>query len=300
VTKRDMLSRPGYEWGDDEFQYNVEMTLDALKPGRPKPAMKGLTKEQRVGKAEWRKMRGLGAFFPPEDRYYLLPELPNLDILNEDVPVSAVTVSQHRSHKKGYIGNGAECRIQGVFRHSKLTQNHKGPAGIPLQFADVYRWADGTLKGVCDWFILDPISGNIYDTKHRVNRGFNDKHFEAAQLADHGKALDGELDAPHHVHLVLQIANDRQYMWNVQAEDEDGSKVQFGVYGPQIQSLFYARDLPTTETGRKRPILHWCSAHQRRLRNGITLDVAEHLRGTTDFNMNGTNFKITNPTKGEQ
>lgn len=89
---------------------------------------------------------------------------------------------------------------------------------------------------------------------------------------------------------------DRKYLWNVETNDET-AKVTFGVYPEQIKSLFYSRDLPLTETGRKRPILHWVSAHQRRIKEGIDIDIEKHLRGCTEFIFNGTSFKITRPAK---
>jgi hypothetical protein len=98
--------------------------------------------------------------------------------------------------------------------------------------------------------------------------------------------------------LTIQAYQDRRYMWNVRAS-EGIAKATFGVYEEQIKSLFYARELPATGTGRKRPILHWVQAHHRRMQNGTEYDVDKYLRGTHEFVMNGTNFKITNPIKGK-
>lgn len=79
----------------------------------------------------------------------------------------------------------------------------------------------------------------------------------------------------------------------------EGNPLRFrlGLSKEHIKSLFYARTLPVTETGRKRPILHWVRAHARRIKEGIDIDVTAHLRGITQFDMDGLNFEITQPDK---
>lgn len=96
--------------------------------------------------------------------------------------------------------------------------------------------------------------------------------------------------------MSLTLYADRKYLWNVQA-NEHIAKASFGVYEEQIKSLFYARQLPMTATGRKRPILHWVNAHQRRMKEGIDVDIDKYLRGTEEFLMDGTKFSITQPRK---
>lgn len=95
---------------------------------------------------------------------------------------------------------------------------------------------------------------------------------------------------------TLQFWQDKRNLWNVQATDGK-LKGTFGIYDDQIKSLFYARDLPQTATGRKSPILHWVTAHKRRMKNGVDIDIKKHLRGTSEFIMDGTKFTVTNPTK---
>ena len=87
---------------------------------------------------------------------------------------------------------------------------------------------------------------------------------------------------------------DRVNMFNVMAQEGE-AKALFGIYESQIKSLFYARKLPMTTTGRKKPILHWVKAHQRRIKEGIDIDIRKHLRGESKFEMNGTRFSIVSP-----
>jgi len=100
---------------------------------------------------------------------------------------------------------------------------------------------------------------------------------------------------------ALQTVSDFKSMWVVQTKEETITKIltplRLGVNAEIIKSLFYARNLPVTESGRKRPILHWVRAHQRRIKDGIDVDITKHLRGITNFEMDGFEFNITNPVK---
>lgn len=101
--------------------------------------------------------------------------------------------------------------------------------------------------------------------------------------------------------LTLNVSADRRHLWNVTTREEIVSGIltplTLGVEEGHVKSLFYARSLPVTESGRKRPILHWVQAHERRLREGIEVDVRRHLRGISGFDMDGLHFDITSPDK---
>jgi hypothetical protein len=102
------------------------------------------------------------------------------------------------------------------------------------------------------------------------------------------------------VAVAINAVNDARHVWNIDTSEEIvGIKtpLRLGVSPEHVKSLFYARNLPITETGRKRPILHWVRAHLRRLREGIDVDISKHLRGITAFGMGGFAFRITNPNK---
>jgi hypothetical protein len=94
----------------------------------------------------------------------------------------------------------------------------------------------------------------------------------------------------------LNHAAESTLLWNVNALEGE-ALAKFGVHEEQVKSLFYARSLPMTETGRKRPILHWVASHRRRIKEGTDIDVKKHMRGITEFVMLDTKFTITNPPK---
>jgi hypothetical protein len=97
--------------------------------------------------------------------------------------------------------------------------------------------------------------------------------------------------------VSINLYSDRKNYWNVMAYEDDGARVLFGVEEEEVKSLFYSRSLPLTDTGRKRPILHWVAAHKRRLAAGTEIDIEKFLRGTNEFVMSGTKFMITRPER---
>lgn len=102
--------------------------------------------------------------------------------------------------------------------------------------------------------------------------------------------------------LVANAWADRKHLWSVETEEEvlgRGTKARLllGVTESHVQSLFYARQLPRTDSGRRRPILHWVEAHQRRIKEGVEVDVRQHMRGIEQFEMDNLAFRITTPSK---
>lgn len=100
---------------------------------------------------------------------------------------------------------------------------------------------------------------------------------------------------------VIGLHNDRRYFWEVQATEEFWkdypAKAMFSIDEEYIKSLFYARSVPLTNSGRLRPILHWVKAHKRRLKEGIDIDINKHMRGIDSFVMHDVKFSITQPRK---
>lgn len=101
--------------------------------------------------------------------------------------------------------------------------------------------------------------------------------------------------------LAMNACADSKYLWLAKCQEDIGMKIDFklvlGLNPEHIKSLFYARSLPVTETGRKRPILHWVRAHQRRIKEGIEIDISTYLRGITEVTLDGLSFEIIQPMK---
>ena len=101
--------------------------------------------------------------------------------------------------------------------------------------------------------------------------------------------------------LTANAWADSRYLWIAETHETWSTKcdlkLRLGLSVEHIKSLFYARKMPLTETGRKRPILHWVRAHQRRLKDGIDIDIRPHLRGIIELEMDSLRFRITQPDK---
>lgn len=103
--------------------------------------------------------------------------------------------------------------------------------------------------------------------------------------------------------VAINAADDARHLWQVRTAEplifsnSRGTPLVLGCEVERIKSLFYARETPLTAANRKRPIMHWVEAHERRMKNGIDIDVRKHLRGIERFEMGSFAFEITNPRK---
>ena len=93
---------------------------------------------------------------------------------------------------------------------------------------------------------------------------------------------------------TLNYEVDKYHVWSIEAQESD-ARCTVGVDKEQIKSLLYARSLPVTATGRKRPILHLVAAHRRRIKEGVDIDIGEFLRGVKKVEMGGTVFTVGAP-----
>ena len=87
---------------------------------------------------------------------------------------------------------------------------------------------------------------------------------------------------------------DRAYTWSIHSKDSE-IDVTIGCTNEEVKSLLYARSLPLTASGRKRPILHLVHSHRRRMREGVEIDIAQFLRGTKKVEMDGVIFEVMAP-----
>jgi hypothetical protein len=114
--------------------------------------------------------------------------------------------------------------------------------------------------------------------------------------ADWSNAIEREA-ALDMICTVLQAEADRRFCWEITADEGVGSgKASIGCTAEEVKSLLYARQLPVTATGRKRPILHLVAAHRRRMKEGHEIDIEPFLRGVREVVMDGTKFSVRGPS----
>jgi hypothetical protein len=298
-------------WEKEEFEDLVARSLIAMYETKLRKH-KGALKCLRLTPEILYKVRSVGCYFPPNDRILIINEnedgsasrLQEIDIDNDGRPKYAIMC--HAIDDKDVKNSDSmrkNCYLEITFLENipglpnPIKSFHSGKA-----YRTTKIWMrDNHLEGVNQFNVINnegkiygtywtreihcPISGKI--TKEHVSP-------ETVQNLEERKNCEDftTLDA----YAAITSYQDRKYLWNVQA-NEGIAKAKFGVYPEEIKSLFYARELPMTETGRKRPILHWVKAHQRRMKLGIEIDIEKHLRGINEFVYQGTKFIITRPIK---
>lgn len=275
-------------WGKDEFEdlvaramiacYEQKLVLPeaVYEPGYRMVPMPGVQPKP----TDMNIIRKYGPYFSPGDRVYVEGcYWWDLDGLPQYAVSAMVDNKQYKKQRcEDLIGLGSYLDIYLVEKINKF------PIGVlmpPLQrYIAKYRMAmmyamDNHIEGINTYF------------------GIKNNGDVISQITDdHSGMFDNGVMCA----AVLHAHADRRHLWNVMATESE-AKAQFGVYEEQIKSLFYARSLPLTTTGRKRPILHWVNAHRRRMNAGIDIDIRKHLRGIEEFEMKGTNFCITRPVK---
>lgn len=215
-----------------------------------------------------------GAYLPCERRVALVGQF---DMSNDSLPDFSAMVDVSDSGASFYTAR----------RVKKL------PIGTaPLKTGDKYRvsaiYEDGNDLGAILHYITVTQDGEVC---HCINR----HHVPYAAAMSYFVARSS---------MSLTAHADSRFLWNVRAAEKlignHETPITLGVGQEAVKSLFYARETPLTETGRKRPILHWVRAHQRRIKEGVDVDVSKHLRGITKFEMHGLNLEITSPIKPRQ
>lgn len=256
-------------WSQDEFEDHIVATLISLYEGRinSKSRTRG-NKPSRLSESQLIRARILGPYIPGKDRL-VWPQ--QFDLANDPLPETACV---------SLAGETPEH-----YRHTALIERIKElPPGVGALTPPFFRVSyfmyrhKGAVEGFTAYFAMDP-EGRI----HLAPMGgfeWKDEDNEAITMASQ----------------VLQSEADRRFCWQIEAKEKQ-ARVFLGCREEQIKSLLYARTLPLTATGRKRPILHLVEAHRRRLRDGTDIKIDEFLRGVPEVEMGGTLFRVHAPSK---
>lgn len=238
----------------------------------------------KIKEKDIKEIKSFGFYFLPNDRVTLIDEI-TLPFLSKGCFTS-------KPNEETWIGESD--RINGYLNHVYFRRSqerlkpellHPGRSGI---IYEIFRSSIHSRQGLIIGknYVMIGEDGKLYPIYCRRANDFPNPK-QAHEDANESCKL---LSAAHGFY------DDRKYLWNVRAEEKE-AHMTFGVYPEQIKSLFYARQNPLSSTGRRRPILHWVASHRRRLKEGIEIDIEKHLRGVTEFEMEGTKFSITLPTK---
>lgn len=295
-TNKEDLDYSPY-WETEEFEDLVARGLIAMYESKIKINKRSLP-ATRLSEELLRRVRRIGCYFPSNDRVIYSEQsddgrsakIQSIDIINDGRPdVCLWSNNADNLWEKNYLQTFYMEAIRELPNPFKTDYPGKIYRVAALSFNE-------KVTGVCDYVTIN--------NKGEVRSVYRPVEYRDPVTGRHIKIKDlPQSDTEHSEDCItvwagatLQIYQDRRYLWNVCAK-EGIAKATFAVHPEQIKSLFYARDLPMTDTGRKRPILHWVRSHQRRMKEGTDVSVEKYLRGTHEFVYNNTKFEITNPTK---
>ena len=285
-------------WNEEEFEDLVSRSLVSLYENKINKICRKVPKFIKPTDKDIENIRQLGVYFPPNDREILYTD--QIDLINDGLPKEAIwsynPLENFYAPQKTDLLNGEYFRLGYIRKIQNIPPGILNKNGFKY-FANqhIYKMlhfsaTENNGFHLMKSYVTIDQTGKIHDTYARTNDG---KLFITAHGCMHDSNVITEIGW---TAAIIGFYQDKKYLWNVTA-NEGYAKATFGVYPEEIKSLFYARSLPLTAMGRKRPILHWVAAHRRRLKSGIEIDIDKHLRGINDFVFNGTKFSITQPTK---
>lgn len=268
-------------WSKDEFEDYVARILIACFESKVRKN-RSCDPSDRLSDERMAWVRNVGPYIPSKSRVLLAealfqPEASGFDTVNDALPSVGVVAWQPTAETSRKIA-GAYIDMQTIRRVGQLGKNWRAKAvGTDYESFVITAGEDG-VRGFRTFFTVTS-SGGIHLC--------DDKGAASGEWGGRGLALTRSAYA-------LNVAADEHHCWGITAHERT-AKARLGCMADEVKSLLYARSLPMSETGRKRPILHLVEAHKRRIKNGIDVDVTPFLRGQQVVEFGGTTFKVTPP-----
>lgn len=285
-----MTTHDANHWDADDFEDTVAAALIAcfetkirkwrftFNGNSPQPS-------DRITDERAALMRASGPYIVSPSRVFFgsLPDKHwSFDLINDPLPVSgcsALPAAQVLDPRPdGYLYMNYVRRASALGKHW-----HTRRAGTLFEMLST--WAcNGGLLGQRTFFTVTK-TGETWACLQVLQDAYGRKW---ATLDEFLRGIEEE------AMRALQMLADRRFCWTITAQEKT-ARAHLGCMREEIKSLLYARDLPMTATGRKRPILHLIEAHKRRLRNGTDIDITAFLRGQQVVEIGGTAFQVNPP-----
>jgi len=276
-------------WTSDEFESRIIAATIALYETRTdvECEVRGIS---NFNSSSFSRMKTHGVYIPAKGRVCIDPEF-GLSVLKW--PQSGC-MSFGSTYNTANDGNAEDdllesyCRLVYFRRLNKLPSHSKMLAlGDPYELIMAWPQDRGPVIGITSYLTINRKTGSISQT------------FPAWYANNHGKisefASDPDFDKERlALGAAIQFIDDRRHIWTITAQN-DVSKVTVGADAESVKSLLYARSLPMTNTGRKRPILHIVHAHKRRVASGTEIQIDDFLRGSPEVVMDGTKYTVSAP-----
>jgi len=277
-------------WTDESFEDIVTRSMIALYETKLDKCCATTNRLARFTMDDMLRIRKHGIIIPAPDRLYL-DEGDDSPIDGGIAELSLTgcfsfgedTDPTNPDHMDTY------CEIKYFRRVNKLP--HKAASVVPgLHYEMIYVYPQhNSVLGTRSFVTVNPKTRKVTPCVELGSRPF------AQMLQLHNRDPD-ILKMALGLKFGMQVVDDFRHQWRITAHADD-TKVTVGAYAENVKSLLYARTLPMTPTGRKRPILHVVSAHRRRMKEGTEIDIDKFLRGTREIEMDGTLFKVDAPDR---
>jgi hypothetical protein len=272
-----------HSWTSEAFEHRITAATVALYESRTDPEchVRGIS---NFDASVFLKMRKHGVYITAPDRVCVSPEY-GASVLRWP-SVGCISLGSQ------YKGQGlpddlieSYCRLFYFRKLNKLPAHSAMIAnGDPYELVMAWPQDNGPVIGATRYLTVNRRTGIVSPTVAVWNKNNN------AIVRD---IMSEQTDA-FALSVALQFTDDSRHIWTITAQN-DVSRVTVGAYSDCVKSLLYARSLPVTASGRKRPILHVVHAHRRRLKNGIDVQIGDFLRGSMEVVMNDTKYTVAAP-----
>jgi hypothetical protein len=281
-------------WNADNFEDEISRAVVSVYETKLDPTVKKVQKVFPMETRDIQAIRRHGLYIPAKDREILLSDNHHVNRMVTEIaslPLSGCISHGEDRHAPGTDRFDTYCHVTFFRRVLKLPKNVIPiAAGVPYELMDYYPQDTGGAEGFRTYMTINPKTHLITPT---LRTGGNQPLSAqiATRMADPDMSkMEGRLNAN------MQYMDDMQHTWRITAISAE-TKVTIGAYAENVKSLLYARSLPVTGTGRKRPILHAVQAHRRRMKSGIDIDIKPFLRGITEVEMDGAKFIVEAPQR---
>lgn len=287
-------------WEQDEFEDYIASSMIAMYEEKLVKD-KGITPCARVRDKDLKMFRQMGPYIPGWDRLIIAPD-PNGNCFYDRENDGLVT--------QGCVGmiktedSYSDDQLKGYFHNTSFRRVKSLPKGwISRAPGALYMGVNFVAQNKGYYarrhYFTVTRNGQIVAADINIpSRSYGPNCYgEKAQIISYSDCEPHLLpEAEFNFSMAIQYCADAKYCWSIRAE-EAKAKVTLGCQKEEVKSLLYARSLPMTATGRKRPVLHLVEAHKRRLKNGIDVDVTAFLRGQQTVEMDGTIFTVRPPSR---
>lgn len=270
------------EWTEEAFEEHVSSALISLYESRLTGQKKNHP-SQRITDAMLQTVRKQGVYIPNGNRLIYGDFFDTLYPFPDKATLS-IDRSDYKEKPNATIRNAYRQNLY-VERIEHLPKGYtRTGGGVLYRVVSMVAVKEGAVDGGLHYMSIDK-EGKAHPCDVMIHN--------SSQL----------LYEPEHINnmvlsglVTLNYWADKYNVWTIEAQESE-ARCLVGVDKEQVKSLLYARSLPLTTTGRKRPILHLVAAHRRRLKEGIEIEIDEFLRGVTKVEMNGTVFTVGAPEK---